>query len=234
MFGPGKGAARVGRITRSLGVLFWSPHASSPESTRTMPARKGLDDTPNMSTECSASLFARNGTGTRSNCAKTGFFSVLKTSLRDTTNDAGQLPACTCHVRMPSLVEIGAREGCELGAQKLFESRSRRGFRGVPQGFPPQNSRGKCMDRRTMAVCTCRRVLDGRWVDGCALDVRVFVYMWVGMYVCALRACTLETLRVAPPNPRKSEVKPTWSKNLEFQRTGDKARVLDPSRLPGQ
>ncbi len=71
-------------------------------------------------------------------------------------------------------------------------------------------------------------------MDGCALDVRMFVCVRVGVYACALRACTLETLRVDPPNPRKSEVKLTWKNNLEFQRLGDIARVLDPSRLPGQ
>lgn len=70
-------------------------------------------------------------------------------------------------------------------------------------------------------------------MDGRALGVRVFVCLRVGVYACALRASTLETLRVDPPNPRKSEVKPTWTKNLEFRRMGDKARVLDPSRLPG-
>lgn len=74
---------------------------------------------------------------------------------------------------------------------------------------------------KTRKVCVymqmdARWMLDGCWMDVCAWGVRVCMCVR-GMFACALRAGTRESRRVDRPNPRKSEVKAPWTKNLDFQ-----------------
>lgn len=134
---------------------------------------------------------------------------------------------CACQVSSKSV----RGKGANLVHKSCSSPGRDGGFRGVPQGFPQQTrAESAWIDAQRQSV----------HAGGCLMDAGGTGVHWVCVCLCAcgweclrvhLRACTLETLRVDRPNPRKTEVKPTWEKNLEFQRMGDKARVLDPSRL---